>query len=117
MEDNCGAETLLALVGNKSDLPRAVDRTEPQILAQKHSMVYFETCCVTGEGIKDLFELMCQSFVDKTIKDKGMTVTDVFGREKYTGENGLDNRSGLTLSQRDSVETNRSDKTSKSSCC
>ncbi|HXF69376.1 MAG TPA: Rab family GTPase [Thermoflexus sp.] len=48
----------LLLVGNKADLPREISRPEAESLARAWGMPYFETSCVTGMGIPELFRAL-----------------------------------------------------------
>jgi small GTP-binding protein len=45
----------LVLAGNKTDLPREVSREEGQAMARAWCAPFFETSCVTGEGVRAFF--------------------------------------------------------------
>ncbi len=46
----------LVLAGNKIDLPRQVEHTEGLELADQWHVPFFETSCVSGEGIREFFD-------------------------------------------------------------
>lgn len=56
-QKECDPETLMVVVGNKIDLEqqRGVSLTDIQLWTTTHHLPYFETSCVTGEGVKQVF--------------------------------------------------------------
>jgi len=51
----------MLLVGNKVDLPREIQRSEAESLARAWGLPYFETSCVTGVGIPELFRALAMA--------------------------------------------------------
>eukprot|EP00388_Colpodella_angusta_P012256 GDKJ01031110.1.p1 GENE.GDKJ01031110.1~~GDKJ01031110.1.p1 ORF type:complete len:194 (-),score=36.88 GDKJ01031110.1:194-775(-) len=50
-------EAVLALVGNKCDLPhREVDTTDAKKFAEENNLYYIETSAKTGENVREMFE-------------------------------------------------------------
>lgn len=52
------------LVGNKIDLPRVVETSEGQQLAQKQSMLFIECSAKTKKGVEDAFKELTQKVLD-----------------------------------------------------
>ena len=61
--------SLIFLVGNKVDLEqsREVSREAANKWAQEHECHYFETSAVTGVGIKELFDQVCNILLEKNV--------------------------------------------------
>ncbi|KAI9100398.1 RJL family GTPase [Phlyctochytrium arcticum] len=55
--DSYGGEEAVTrvLIGNKVDLSRRVSKKEGERWGKERGMLYFETSCVTGEGVQDMF--------------------------------------------------------------
>ena len=43
------------LIGNKIDLEREVLKGEAKNFAEENNLRYFETSCLTGEGVQEFF--------------------------------------------------------------
>ena len=67
IERNSDQDTLKVLVGNKTDLHenRAVSFEEAVELSVKSGLKYFETSAKTGENVKDVFDYIAGSLVQK----------------------------------------------------
>lgn len=57
----------LVLAGNKIDLPREVDYAEGQALADQWQVPFFETSCVSGQGIREFFDAVADAASSKTV--------------------------------------------------
>ena len=65
LRDN-SPETLIAICGNKLDLPgRVVTREQGVQLAKSMDAHYFETSAATSEGVKELFHGIAELLVEK----------------------------------------------------
>ena len=51
----CKSKFELFIVGNKTDLERAIERDEGEELAKEMGGQYFEISCKTGDGVEDMF--------------------------------------------------------------
>ena len=53
------------LIANKIDLEdqRVISSENGAKMAAKHSMEYFETSALTGEGIENLFQVICRNYM------------------------------------------------------
>lgn len=60
----------IALIGNKIDLPRTVNREDAENLAKEYNIRYFEVCCKDGTNISEAFEVFSTD-VFKRIKTEG----------------------------------------------
>ena len=59
-------DALLILVGNKSDLPRReVFQKDVDYFTKEYNMISIETSTVTGEGIKELFDLIIDNITKR----------------------------------------------------
>lgn len=54
-----------ALVGNKSDLPRAVGREEAEALAESEQMEYFEVSAKTNANVEAVFCKLAREMKEK----------------------------------------------------
>lgn len=52
IRDNCDPDTVVVLVGNKSDLERKVNREDADILASKNDLKYIETSSLNGDNVR-----------------------------------------------------------------
>ena len=70
----------LVLVGNKIDLERQVTWAEGQSLAQAWGVPFFETSCVSGQGVGEFFGVLTQVAVNhcgsRTSKETASKVKD-----------------------------------------
>ena len=70
MQENCTAhegEFLLALVGNKCDLPLdkvRIKSHDAHEMAKAHDMIWAEVSAKTGEGIDSIFEQVSERVFD-----------------------------------------------------
>lgn len=55
LHDHAPPTVVIALVGNKADLPRAVSKDSAQALCQKFSLIHSEVSAKTGENIFETF--------------------------------------------------------------
>ncbi len=60
----------IVIAGNKADLPRQVTTEEGRALAKAWGVPFFETTCVTGQGIPDFFRTIAQAAV-KSVRLSG----------------------------------------------
>ncbi len=60
----------IVLAGNKADLPRQVTFEEGRALADAWDVPFFETTCVSGQGIPDFFRAIAQAAI-KNIRPPG----------------------------------------------
>ncbi len=58
------------LVGSKNDLEREIKTDEINELCKRYNFIYREASSVTGIGIKDLFELICNIMTETQGKEK-----------------------------------------------
>jgi len=56
------------LLGNKSDLPRVVNRSEAEALASAWRIPYFEASCLNGAGVRDFFQALALAAADRAQK-------------------------------------------------
>ena len=47
---------LIYLIGNKIDLKREILKDEAKNFAEENNLRYFETSCLTGEGVQEFFK-------------------------------------------------------------
>ena len=69
VRDIAKPECVLALIGNKCDLPseRQISREEAEEFARQNSMLYFETSAKTGENVSEAFDGMVAS-IEKNLE-------------------------------------------------
>jgi GTPase SAR1 family protein len=53
------------LLGNKSDLPRAVNRSEAEALASAWRIPYFESTCLDGLGVGEFFHALALAAAER----------------------------------------------------
>jgi small GTP-binding protein len=53
------------LLGNKSDLPRMVNRPEAEALASAWRIPYYESSCVDGSGVGEFFQALALAAADR----------------------------------------------------
>jgi small GTP-binding protein len=76
----CPSYAIVALVGNKKDLPRRVNLETAQELATKYDIPYFEVSSKTGENIENMFNEVTRLILQKiqsgefNIEEKPITV-------------------------------------------
>ena len=63
INNNITMKPFLILVGNKIDLERKVTQQEGEELAQKYSVLYFETSAATGKGIEETFQALVENIM------------------------------------------------------
>ncbi len=54
----------IVLAGNKADLPRQVTAEEGRALANAWGVPFFETTCLTGQGIPEFFRAIAQAAIE-----------------------------------------------------
>ena len=65
---------MMALVGNKSDLPQPkhkIQSNEAIAIAKKHKMLWAEVSALTGDNIEDLFERVAERIFEIKTKQTG----------------------------------------------
>jgi len=60
------------LVGNKGDLPRAVDQARAQSLAEEFDMAYFEVSAKENTNVDNAFLTLLKSIKDKAAGKSGL---------------------------------------------
>jgi small GTP-binding protein len=69
-------ECVLALAGNKCDLPdRKIDLDEVREYARENKVVFFETSAKSGKNIAEMFTALAER-VPRTSDDEGMIIPD-----------------------------------------
>ena len=79
--------TTMVLCGNKTDLPREVDKKEGEELAQKEGLAFFECSAKTNENIKLMFYTSVAelpTFVDNDVEKESLI-------KELLEENGVEN--------------------------
>jgi small GTP-binding protein len=61
----CPSYAIVALVGNKKDLPRKIPTEDIQELVQKYNLCYFEVSSKTGENIEAMFYEITRFILNK----------------------------------------------------
>ncbi|MGA2112347.1 MAG: Rab family GTPase [Anaerolineales bacterium] len=56
------------LLGNKSDLPRAVNRSEAEALASAWRIPYYEASCLDGSGVGEFFQALALTAAERAQK-------------------------------------------------
>jgi Ras-related protein Rab-11A len=77
IRDNAPSDVITMLVGNKIDLVnlRCVSTDEGQQIANKHSLLFFETSALDATNVKTAFETIATEVYKKKTNQTGSNVT------------------------------------------
>ena len=89
LQFNDEKEKIIYLIGNKLDdvEHRAIKSKDALSLANELNLKYFETSAVTGEGINNIFSLLCYDLMDKFEKKKKLNTNTDTGTDINTNNN------------------------------
>lgn len=91
-----GKDTVVMLVGNKSDLAvgerRAVTHNEASIFAQEHGLLHFETSAATGDLVPDAFLKVAKIALQKTLDQEEGSAASGEPDQPGNGVGLIDNR-------------------------
>ena len=123
--DNCPQGTVVALVGNKSDLEKSVSIGKVEDVATSHNFKYFETSSLTGANVLDvrspkqeMFQAVCQEYVNLFLKTNGTNVkhlNDKYGL--YGPKNEAEGGQSLSIDSKKLKKENGDDRSGNGSCC
>eukprot|EP01012_Entosiphon_sulcatum_P010827 TRINITY_DN1644_c0_g1_i2.p3 TRINITY_DN1644_c0_g1~~TRINITY_DN1644_c0_g1_i2.p3 ORF type:complete len:221 (-),score=64.50 TRINITY_DN1644_c0_g1_i2:328-990(-) len=94
VKQNAPASAMVALVGNKCDLPdRAVPREQAEQFAQSIGAEYMDTSAKTAQGVFELFDLLGKKFLESKEGGGAGMASSVKLRDQ-PGNNGKDGAGG-----------------------
>lgn len=123
--ENCPESTIVAIIANKSDLENKVSLREAQAMASAHNFKFFETSCLTGENVlqvgtadREVFQDVCQEYVNRFLKQKGTCVKHLDPNYPTYGEDEEEAPDpGLSLSTKTLNSGKSKDQSASSRCC
>ncbi|KAE8875700.1 hypothetical protein PF005_g13909 [Phytophthora fragariae] len=115
LQHHVGDDIVLAVVGNKSDVPSNFDFSKAQQFADEIGALVFRTSAKTGEGVQALFESLAVQLLKKHDKEQQTRARDGSraGSAAGAGSYGYGGQSPVILSQANASGS----KSSKGGCC
>jgi hypothetical protein len=115
LQRHVGDDIVLAVVGNKSDVPSDFDFAKAQQFADEIGALVFRTSAKTGEGVQSLFESLAMQLLKKHDQEQRTRGRDGSraGSAAGAGSYGYGGQSPVILSQANASGS----KASKGGCC